>query len=100
MRAPCALPAPISGNSGFDAWFQKEGPKDSKGRSLRELDLKTRLFRYPLSYLIYSDGFDGLPEYGKRYVYRRIAEVLQRPGHEPAVRASVACRPEGDASRF
>jgi hypothetical protein len=70
------LASPMAGGSGFDAWFQKQGPKDPRGRSLRELELKTRLFRYPLSYLIYSDGFEGLPEYGKRYVYTRIAAVL------------------------
>ncbi len=70
---------PMTGSSGYDAWFQKQGPKDPRGRSLRELDLRTRLFRYPLSYLIYSDGFEGLPEYGKRYVYRRLAEVLRGP---------------------
>ncbi len=69
--------SPMTGSSGFDAWFQKQGPKDAHGRSLRELDLKTRLFRYPLSYLIYSDGFEGLPEFGKRYVYTRLAEVLR-----------------------
>jgi len=74
---------PITGNSGFDAWFQKQGPRDPKGRSLRELDLKTRLFRYPLSYLIYSDGFEGLPDYGKRYVYRRIAEILRGQDTSP-----------------
>jgi hypothetical protein len=67
----------MSGNSGFDAWFQKQGPRDPKGRSLRELDLRKRLFRYPLSYLIYSDGFEGLPGYAKRYVYTRIGEVLR-----------------------
>jgi hypothetical protein len=72
-----AFESPISGNSGFDAWFQKQGPRDSRGRSLRELDLRTRLFRYPLSYLIYSDGFEGLPEYAKRYVYERLAQVLR-----------------------
>jgi hypothetical protein len=71
------FPGPMSGNSGFDAWFQKQGPRDPKGRSLRELDLHERLFRYPLSYLIYSDGFDGLPDYAKRYVYTRIGEVLR-----------------------
>lgn len=71
------FPSPISGNSGFDAWFQKQGPRDPRGRSLRELDLQKRLFRYPLSYLIYSDGFEGLPDYAKRYVYRRLGEVLR-----------------------
>jgi hypothetical protein len=71
------FPGPMSGNSGFDAWFQKQGPRDPKGRSLRELDLRKRLFRYPLSYLVYSDGFEGLPDYAKRYVYTRLGEVLR-----------------------
>ena len=66
----------IRGNSGFDAWFQRQGPRDAGGRSLRELDLKTRLFKYPLSYLIYSPAFDGLPDYARDYVYGRIAAVL------------------------
>src|SRR6185437_6548257 len=46
------LPGKIAGNSGFDRWFQAQGPRDSHGRSLRELDLTTRVFRYPLSYMI------------------------------------------------
>jgi hypothetical protein len=78
-----AFTSPISGNSGFDTWFQKQGPKDRSGRSLRELDLKTRLFRYPLSYLIYSDGFEGLPDYAKSYVYKRIGEVLRGQDTSP-----------------
>jgi hypothetical protein len=70
------LPGRITGNSGFDSWFQAQGPRDRQGRSLRELDLKTRLFRYPLSYMVYSAGFDGLPAYAREYVYRRLADVL------------------------
>jgi hypothetical protein len=67
----------IRGNSGFDAWFQKQGPADSQGRSLRQLDLTTRLFRYPLSYLVYSPAFDALPDYARDHVYGRFAAVLQ-----------------------
>lgn len=74
---------PMTGNSGYDAWFQKQGPKDSRGRSLREFDLKTRVFKYPLSYLIYSDGFKGLPDYAKRYVYTRLAEILRGQDRSP-----------------
>jgi hypothetical protein len=70
------LPARIGGNSGFDRWFQAQGPRDSQGRSLRELDLTTRVFRYPLSYMIYSVGFEGLPGYAHEYVYRRLADIL------------------------
>jgi hypothetical protein len=66
----------ISSTSGFDRWFEAQGPRDGKGRSLRELDLRNRIFKYPLSYLIYSAGFEGLPECDKEYVYTRFAEVL------------------------
>lgn len=64
------------GSSGFAERFRTLGPKDSKGRSLRELDLETRLFRYPLSYTIYSEQFDALPAYARNYIESRIAEVL------------------------
>jgi hypothetical protein len=66
----------ITGNSGFDQWFQARGPHDPSGRSLRELDLHTRLFKYPLSYLVYSPAFDALPKYATDYIYKRFADVL------------------------
>jgi len=67
----------IRGNSGFAAWFQKQGIKDPQGRSLRDLDLQTRLFRYPLSYLVYTPSFDALPDYARDYVFAKFAAVLQ-----------------------
>jgi hypothetical protein len=70
----------ISGNSGFTAWLEAQGPRDGLGRSLRDLDLTTRLFRYPLSYLVYSASFDSLPDYAKRYIYGRFADILT--GHD------------------
>lgn len=69
--------SPMQGTAGFEAWFQAQGPRDRRGRSLRELDLNTRLFRYPLSFMVYSPSFDALPAYVKAYVYRRFAEILQ-----------------------
>jgi hypothetical protein len=66
----------VAGTSGFAAEFAAQGPKDLQGRSLRELDLKRRLFRYPCSYLIYSEAFDALPPLAKEYVYRRLWQVL------------------------
>jgi hypothetical protein len=66
----------IRSTSGYSRWFEARGPRDPKGRSLRELDLRTRVFKYPLSYLIYSESFDGLPTCGKDYIYRRIADIL------------------------
>jgi hypothetical protein len=66
----------ISGGSGFTERFESLGPFDSTGRSLRQLDLESRLFRYPLSYLIYSDAFQALPQVVKRTVYARLREIL------------------------
>jgi hypothetical protein len=71
-----ALTDPVAGTSGFADEFVKQGPRDSRGRSLRDLDLKTRLLRYPLSYVIYSESFDQMPALLKDYVYRRLREVL------------------------
>jgi hypothetical protein len=68
--------APIEGAAPFRAQFERRGPRDKQGRSLRNLDLETRLFRYPLSYLIYSDAFDALPEPVKARVYERLGEIL------------------------
>ena len=55
------LTEPVQGISAFAEMFSQKGPRDRKGRSLRELDLKTRLFRFPLSYMIYSDLFRRSP---------------------------------------
>ena len=67
---------PVRGVSTFTKTFSDRGPKDRHGRSLREFDLKTRLFRYRLSYMIYSDLFDTLPPSLRTRVYARLREVL------------------------
>lgn len=72
----------IRGNSGFAAWFEAQGPRDATGRSLRELDLKTRLFRHPLSYVIYTSAFEGLPRSAREYLYERLREVLAAGGND------------------
>jgi hypothetical protein len=66
----------VRGASGFAADFEKRGPRDSKGRSLRDLDLNRRFLRYPLSYLIYSEAFDAIPSPAKDYFYERVRAVL------------------------
>ncbi len=66
----------IKGTSGFAERFGARGPRDSKGRSLRDLDLQRRLFRYPCSYMIYSEAFDALPEAARTAVYTRLLQVL------------------------
>lgn len=70
------IPSPIVGSSGFTEKFSSLGPKDSQGRSLHELDLKTRLLKFPLSYMIYSPAFKGLADAPKQLVMRHIDRVL------------------------
>jgi hypothetical protein len=71
-----ALPGPITGTSRFAEVFTAPGPRDSRGRSLRDLNLETRLLRYPCSYLIYSAPFDNMPANAKAAVYDRLWEIL------------------------
>jgi hypothetical protein len=70
------LLAPISGVSSFTMTFPQRGPRDSRGRSLRDFDLQTRVFRYPMSYMIYSDVFDGLAAPIADRIYHRLYEIL------------------------
>jgi hypothetical protein len=66
----------VAGSSSFAREFTARGPFDSQGRTLREFDLRARMFRYPMSYLIYSRAFDGLAAEAKEQVYSRLWEVL------------------------
>ncbi len=66
----------VEGTSSFTADFPRQGVRDKEGRSLREFDLEHRLFKYPCSYLIYSESFDALPAAMLDYLYRRLWEIL------------------------
>ncbi len=67
---------PVRGTTTFASEFAARGPRDSQGRSLRELDLSKRLMKYPCSYLIYSEPFAELPASTKDQVYQRLFDVL------------------------
>ena len=70
------LTDPVKGVSSFTETFPQRGPRDRQGRSLRDFDLEKRTFRYPLSYLVYSELFDSLPAPVGERVYRRLYDVL------------------------
>jgi hypothetical protein len=73
-EAPIA--SKLEGTSGFAAEFSGRGPRDPKGRSLRQLDLTTRLLRYPCSYMIYSAQFERLPSEARAAIYERLWSIL------------------------
>ena len=67
---------PVRGVSTFTKTFAERGPRDAQGRSLRDFDLKTRMFRYRLSYMVYSEAFDQMPDEVRERALRRLFEVL------------------------
>lgn len=76
LAGEARLRGPIRGDSGFAEEFQSRASRDGSGPSLRELELESRLLRHSCSYLIRSPTFIALPERVRRYVSRRIAEIL------------------------
>jgi hypothetical protein len=66
----------VRGTAGFEEKFSAQGPFDRRGRSLRQFDLSRRMMRFPCSYMIYSEAFDGVPDAAKEAIYRRMWRVL------------------------
>lgn len=81
------LPNPLAGQSRFAERMSASGPRDRRGRSLYELDLRQRLMKYPCSYLIYSPAFDALPNLAKAPIYRRMWHVLSGEANDPRYRS-------------
>ncbi|MCB1321603.1 MAG: hypothetical protein KDK34_15215, partial [Leptospiraceae bacterium] len=70
------LAGPVKGTTDYQAWFEKQGKRDAQGRSLKDFDLKTRLFRYRLSYLIYTDSFNKMPAPARLRILREVYAFL------------------------
>ena len=70
------MASPVHAGSPFAKLFSSTGPRDHKGRSLRELDLQTRLFKYRCSYMIYSPAFDALPKAARAALLARLREAI------------------------
>ena len=70
------LSSPVKGTSGFTEEFSARGPHDKLGHSLYQLDLQTRMFKYPMSYMIYTEAFKQLPPLTLAHLSRRLQEVL------------------------
>jgi hypothetical protein len=78
------LPGKFVSLSDFPAKFAAAGPKDSRGRTLKQLDLGKRLLRYPCSYMIYSPAFDALPAAARDKIYSNLWDALS--GKEKAAK--------------
>jgi hypothetical protein len=90
------IPGRAEGASGFAEAFAAMGPRDSRGRSLRDLKLEGRTMAYPLSYMVYTPMFDALPATAREAVAARMGAVLagrdSRPKYAhltPALRTAI-----------
>ncbi|MHC4877442.1 MAG: hypothetical protein ACYTGL_13185 [Planctomycetota bacterium] len=70
------LTSEIRPSTRFVSRFTRRGPADDQGRSLREFNLRTRLFEYPCSYMIYSDAFATLESALLERCYHRLWTTL------------------------
>jgi hypothetical protein len=73
------VPLPAGGVKGEPAFkedFLRTRRCDAGGGVLNDFDLRTRLFRYRCSYMIYSAAFTGLPPEFKERVFHRLGEAL------------------------
>jgi hypothetical protein len=66
----------IEGDGAFEAAFARKARRSSDGRSLRDFQLHTRLFKYRCSYMIHSQTFTHLEPSLKKTVLDRLAAVL------------------------
>jgi hypothetical protein len=70
------LTEPIEGNAEYMQSFMVKAIRDKQGRSLRELDFKTRMFKFPCSFLIYSPAFDAMAPPIKEVVLQKLHDIL------------------------
>jgi hypothetical protein len=99
MQDQAALAGPVSGSTRYAALFQAAGT-DVSSRSLRELDLKDRLFVHDLSPFILSSSFQSLPVEVKSRLYERLNAELVERGDPVAQRVLKTVIAAGQPSRI
>jgi hypothetical protein len=90
------LPSPVTGSSDFARDFAARGPRDGQGRSLRQFDLTTRLFRYPLSYMINSSSFDNLNPAARERLWPLLHDALSGKGSDGAAAIAIVAATRKD----
>ncbi|MEZ0388316.1 MAG: hypothetical protein ACAI34_14680 [Verrucomicrobium sp.] len=70
----------VEGSAPFQDAFRRNRLESAEGRSLKDFQLRTRLFKYRCSYMIYSKAFEALPAQVKAEFYAQLWQVLK--GHE------------------
>lgn len=72
-----ALPGDgLAGDAALVEAFLRKKKEDPEGRSLRDLDLRSRMFTYRCSYMIYSEAFAAMPAPVRGRVWSRLGKAL------------------------
>lgn len=78
------LPASVEGDPAFKSDFLRTRRVSKGGASLKDFDLKSRLFKHRCSYMIYSSVFQGMPVEMKLRVYAKLSAALDTRRPDPA----------------
>ncbi|HEX2748277.1 MAG TPA: hypothetical protein VHM91_09795 [Verrucomicrobiales bacterium] len=66
----------VDGGPAFQDAFRSNRRASKEGKSLKDFQLLTRLFKYRCSYLIYSRSWEALPQKFRDVLYRRLFDIL------------------------
>jgi hypothetical protein len=66
----------VEGSPAFQEAFRRNRHDSKEGRSLKDFQLLTRLFKHSCSYMIYSKSFEALPRQLKDEFYAQLDAVL------------------------
>jgi hypothetical protein len=66
----------VEGGAAFQEAFRRNCHETKEGRSLKDFQLLTRVFKHSCSYMIYSRSFDALPPQVKSEFYAQLGKVL------------------------
>lgn len=94
------LPSPVIGSSVFAKEFEARGPYDASSRSLRQFELKSHLFRYPLSYMIYSQTFNTMNPTAKEKLWQILYDMLATRGRAGVAAINIVAATKNDRPAF
>lgn len=77
FREAAPVPPGTTGSEAFRRAFANQGPRSKAGDSLRDFQLRDRVFANRCSYLIYSDAFTALPPQLKSRILDRLHAALR-----------------------
>jgi hypothetical protein len=81
------LPAEgVEGDANFVREFQRNKKVAAGGLSLKDFDLRNRIFKHRCSYMLYTESWLRLPQELKERVYYKMAEGLREQNPNPVYR--------------